>query len=94
MTVPTIKSYLELKYRERVQIIVTEDLIEGEKPVVVKLKEKLRKFLIMVETGNPQFVIACFATCVACCAICCLNVLLLMKCQSVTTYLVRIWSPC
>lgn len=79
LTVPTIKSYLELEYRKRGNMIEIEDLVEGEKPVEVKLKENLRKFYIMVKTGNPQFVMARSATCAACCAICCLNGLLLLE---------------
>ncbi|CAN4099708.1 unnamed protein product [Withania somnifera] len=79
LTVPTIKSCLELKYRERGQMIAVQDLVEGEKPVEVKLKENLRKFYIMGETGNPQFVMARSATCAACCFICCLNGLLLLE---------------
>ncbi|KAJ8557960.1 hypothetical protein K7X08_004726 [Anisodus acutangulus] len=79
LTVPTIKSYMELKYRKRVQTIAIDDLVEGEKPVEVKLKENLRNFFIMAETGDPQFVMARSATCAACCAICCLNGLLLLE---------------
>ncbi|KAH0664205.1 hypothetical protein KY284_029136 [Solanum tuberosum] len=79
LTVPTIKSYLELEYRERGNMIEIDDLVEGEKPVEVKLKENLRKFFVMAKTGNPQFVMARSATCAACCAICCLNCLLLLK---------------
>ncbi|KAF3652885.1 putative nascent polypeptide-associated complex subunit alpha-like protein-like [Capsicum annuum] len=73
LTVPMIKSHLELKYRERCQMISVEDLVEGEKPVEVELKETLRKFFIMAETGSPQFVMARSVTCSACCALCCLN---------------------
>ncbi|KAH0749060.1 hypothetical protein KY290_028292 [Solanum tuberosum] len=79
LTVPTIKSYLELEYRERGNMIEIDDLVDGEKPVEVKLKENLRKFFVMAKTGNPQFVMARSATCAACCAICCLNCLLLLK---------------
>ncbi|XP_059301941.1 uncharacterized protein LOC132053862 [Lycium ferocissimum] len=79
LTVPTIKCYLELKYRGKVQEILLQDLVEGEKPVEVKLEENLRKFLIMAETGNPQFVLARSAICATCCAICCLNGLLLLE---------------
>ncbi|KAK4718747.1 hypothetical protein R3W88_017085 [Solanum pinnatisectum] len=79
LTVPTIKSYLELEYRERGNMIEIDDLVEGEKPVEVKLKENLRKFFVMAKTGNPQFVMARSATCAACCAICCLNCLLLLE---------------
>ncbi|XP_049372988.1 uncharacterized protein LOC125837959 [Solanum verrucosum] len=79
LTVPTIKSYLELEYRERGNMIEIDDLVDGEKPVEVKLKENLSKFFVMAKTGNPQFVMARSATCAACCAICCLNCLLLLE---------------
>lgn len=79
LTVPTIKSYLELEYREKGNMIDIDDLVEGEKPVEVKLKGNLRKFFVMAKTGNPQFVMARSATCAACCAICCLNGLLLLE---------------
>ncbi|XP_049387394.1 uncharacterized protein LOC125851669 [Solanum stenotomum] len=79
LTVPTIKSYLELEYRERGNMIEIDDPVDGEKPVEVKLKENLSKFFVMAKTGNPQFVMARSATCAACCAICCLNCLLLLE---------------
>ncbi|XP_015160544.1 uncharacterized protein [Solanum tuberosum] len=79
LTVPTIKSYLELEYRERGNMIEIDYLVDGEKPVEVKLKENLSKFFVMAKTGNPQFVMARSATCAACCAICCLNCLLLLE---------------
>ncbi|CAA2996430.1 Hypothetical predicted protein [Olea europaea subsp. europaea] len=60
-------------------LIASEDPRENGMTAIEKLKEDVKKYWIMAETGNPQFVMARSVTCTACCAICFLNVLLLLS---------------
>ncbi|CAA2984459.1 Hypothetical predicted protein [Olea europaea subsp. europaea] len=77
LVVPTTKKYLEFEFRKIDSMIASEDPRENGMTAIEKLKEDLKKYWIMAETGNPQFVMARSVTCTACCAICILNVLML-----------------
>ncbi|CAA3009487.1 Hypothetical predicted protein [Olea europaea subsp. europaea] len=58
MKVFTSKLYLEHKYNELRTRISAEELQGGELMDFDKLKSRVKKFWVMAETGNPQFVMA------------------------------------
>ncbi|CAA2958782.1 Hypothetical predicted protein [Olea europaea subsp. europaea] len=79
LVIPTTKKYLEFEFRKIDSLIASEDPQENGMTAIEKLKEDMKKYWIMAETGNPQFVMARSVTCTACCAICFLNVLVLSE---------------
>ncbi|KAA8532518.1 hypothetical protein F0562_032666 [Nyssa sinensis] len=79
ITVPATKRYLEQKYSEIHKIASGEDLKETGNLTVQKLKEDVRKYWMMAETSNPQFVVARSVTCSASGAICFLTALILVE---------------
>ncbi|CAA3027274.1 Hypothetical predicted protein [Olea europaea subsp. europaea] len=58
LTVFTSKMYLEDKYKELRARISAEELQGGELMDFDKLKSRVKKYWVMAETGNPQFVMA------------------------------------
>ncbi|CAA3000769.1 Hypothetical predicted protein [Olea europaea subsp. europaea] len=58
LTVFTSKMYLEDKYKELRTLISAEELQGGELMDFDKLKSRVKKYWVMAETGNPQFVMA------------------------------------
>ncbi|CAA2996433.1 Hypothetical predicted protein [Olea europaea subsp. europaea] len=79
LVVPTTKKHLEFEFRKIDSLIASEDPRENGMTAIEKLKEDVKKYWIMAETGHPQFVMARSVTCTACCAICFLNVLVLSE---------------
>ncbi|XP_022738839.1 uncharacterized protein LOC111291400 [Durio zibethinus] len=75
LTVPTIKHYLELKYKKKYEMTQKECLKSNEtdKTVEEKLKEALMKYWMMAHTSSPQFVIGRSVTCTASGALCLLS---------------------
>ncbi|XWS61976.1 hypothetical protein CRYUN_Cryun07bG0171100 [Craigia yunnanensis] len=75
LTVPTIKNYLELKYKKKYEIAHKECSKSNEtgKTVEEKLKEGLLKYWMMAHTGSPQFVMGRSVTCTASGALCLLS---------------------
>ncbi|WOH12187.1 hypothetical protein DCAR_0831686 [Daucus carota subsp. sativus] len=71
LAVPTTKKYLEWKYSElhRVAFYKPEEN-KGKLIRVEKLIEDVRKYWMMVQTGNPQFVLARSVTCAAAGVVC------------------------
>ncbi|KAK1378250.1 Transmembrane protein [Heracleum sosnowskyi] len=71
VAVPTTKKYLEWKYSElhRVAFYKPEEN-KGRLIRVEKLIEDIRKYWMMVQTGNPQFVLARSVTCAAAGVVC------------------------
>ncbi|KAL8103203.1 hypothetical protein AgCh_027659 [Apium graveolens] len=71
VAVPTTKRYLEWKYRElhRVAFYKPEEK-KGRLIRVESLIEDVRKYWMMVQTGNPQFVLARSVTCAAAGVVC------------------------
>ncbi|CAI9777568.1 unnamed protein product [Fraxinus pennsylvanica] len=58
LTVFTSKKYLEHKYKELSTRISVEELQGDELMDFDKLKSRVKKYWVMAETGNPQFVMA------------------------------------
>lgn len=74
LTVPTSKEILELKYREKHRMTSNEELEKSEHlSTTARLKDHVKKYWVMAESGEPQFVMATSATCAASCVICVLN---------------------
>ncbi|CAK9173202.1 unnamed protein product [Ilex paraguariensis] len=81
LAVPTTKKYLELKYSEMQKKVSSEESDEPGKPAAEKLKEDLRKYWVVAETGCPQFAMARSAPCSASGAICFLTAILLAEAE-------------
>ncbi|KAL7594888.1 hypothetical protein Lser_V15G28894 [Lactuca serriola] len=64
------KQILESKYQS---VLKNEDLQPGGRLTVEKLKQYVRKYSIMAETGSPQFMTACSATTTASGVLCALS---------------------
>lgn len=75
--IPTSKQVVELKYREKHKR--EEPAKTDEFSTVKKLKDNLKKYWMMAESGGPQFVMASSATCSASGAICFLTFLILVE---------------
>ncbi|XP_022893646.1 uncharacterized protein LOC111408095 [Olea europaea var. sylvestris] len=58
LTVFTSKRYLEHKYKELQTRILAEELQGDQIMDFDKLKSRVKKYWVMAETGNPQFVMA------------------------------------
>ena len=77
LTIPISKQVLETKYLEKQKMEEPEKTDEFSS--VEKLKEKVKKYWMMAESGGPQFVMASTATCSALGAICFLSILILVE---------------
>ncbi|XVF13362.1 hypothetical protein REPUB_Repub08aG0201900 [Reevesia pubescens] len=75
LTVPTIKHYLELKYKKKYEMAQKEcaKSNETDKTVEVKLREALMRYWMMAHTCSPQFVMGRSVTCTASGALCLLS---------------------
>ncbi|KAK2977776.1 hypothetical protein RJ640_029972 [Escallonia rubra] len=62
LAVSISKRILEVKYRDMHKTVSTEEPKESNKSSVEILKDVVRKYWLMAETGSPQFVMACSAT--------------------------------
>ncbi|XVF52629.1 hypothetical protein PTKIN_Ptkin05aG0033600 [Pterospermum kingtungense] len=67
LTVPTIKHYLELKYKKKYELAQEECSKSDatDKNVEEKLKEALMRYWMMAHTSSPQFVMGRSVTCTA-----------------------------
>lgn len=90
LTVPTVKRYLELKYKKKYEMAQKECLMprESGQPLVDKLREALMKFWMMAHTCSPQFVVGRSVTCTASGALCLLSAAILAEAM-VRFYLMR-----
>ncbi|KAF5729858.1 hypothetical protein HS088_TW20G00223 [Tripterygium wilfordii] len=91
LTVPTIKRYLEIKYKMKHEKALKEGCSEqecsatkeaysdSERTLLQKLKEDLMKHWMMAHTSSPQFVMGRSATCIASGAFCLLGALVLTE---------------
>ncbi|KAL3499557.1 hypothetical protein ACH5RR_038650 [Cinchona calisaya] len=74
LTIPTTKSYFDLKYKKKHKLAMKECNDKSNRcpsqKVSHKLKEDLTKYWMMAHTCNPQFVMARIATCSASGAFC------------------------
>ncbi|KAK3003452.1 hypothetical protein RJ639_018153 [Escallonia herrerae] len=86
LAVPISKRILELKYRDMHKTISTEEPKESNKSSVEILKDVVKKYWLMAETGSPQFVMALSATSSASGAICLVVAILLVNAEF------RMWS--
>ncbi|KAL4346459.1 hypothetical protein GQ457_17G020920 [Hibiscus cannabinus] len=76
LTVPTIKHYLELKYRKKYEMAqkeCSESDSNQTKSLDEKLGEALMRYWMMAHTCSPQFVIGRSVTCTASGALCLLS---------------------
>ncbi|PSS24002.1 NADH-ubiquinone oxidoreductase [Actinidia chinensis var. chinensis] len=80
-TVATTKKHLELKYGEIHKIISSEESEQSGRLTVGELKENVKKYWMMVETGGLQFVMARSVTCSASGLICFLTALILAEAE-------------
>ncbi|KAK2977778.1 hypothetical protein RJ640_029974 [Escallonia rubra] len=85
LAVPISKRILELKYRDMHKTVSTEEPKESNKSSVEILKDVVRKYWLMAETGSPQFVMACSATSSTSGVICLMVAVLLVEAE------VRVW---
>ncbi|XP_059659020.1 uncharacterized protein LOC132305394 [Cornus florida] len=87
LTVSTTKKHLQLKYSDLHQSTSGEVELEDIGMVTVqKLRDYVKKYWMMAETGSPQFVIARSVTCSASGAICSLTTIILAEAE-LRTYL-------
>ncbi|KAE8683791.1 hypothetical protein F3Y22_tig00111166pilonHSYRG00022 [Hibiscus syriacus] len=72
LTVPTIKHYLELKYKKKYEMAQKECSVANEtnNSLEDKLREALMRYWMMTYTCSPQFVIGRSVTCTASGALC------------------------
>ncbi|XVF10817.1 hypothetical protein REPUB_Repub07fG0216300 [Reevesia pubescens] len=75
LIVPTIKHYLEFKYKKKYELAQREcaKSDETDKKVEEKLKEALLRYWMMAHTSSPQFVMGRSVTCTASGALCLLS---------------------
>ncbi|KAK2968678.1 hypothetical protein RJ640_016978, partial [Escallonia rubra] len=85
LAVPISKRILELKYQDMHKTVSTEEPKESNKSRVEILKDVVRKYWLMAETGSPQFVMACSATSSTSGVICLMVAVLLVEAE------VRMW---
>ncbi|KAK2988105.1 hypothetical protein RJ640_023854 [Escallonia rubra] len=85
LAVPISKRILEVKYRDMHKTVSTEEPKESNKSSVDFLKDVVRKYWLMAETGSPQFVMACSATSTTSGVICLMVAISLVEAE------VRIW---
>nr|GME03072.1 ATP-dependent RNA helicase [Ipomoea batatas]GME17453.1 ATP-dependent RNA helicase [Ipomoea batatas] len=78
LVVPTTKKILERKYHEISEMICAES-VEGGGVEIEILKEDVRKYWLMAESSNPQFVMVRSPTCFASSAISCLSAIVLCE---------------
>ncbi|KAD3641915.1 hypothetical protein E3N88_31139 [Mikania micrantha] len=59
LTIPTSKKILEFKYQVTNKIILSDQRLQhSQLSTVDRLRQHVRRFWVMAETGNPQFVMA------------------------------------
>ncbi|KAD3641913.1 hypothetical protein E3N88_31137 [Mikania micrantha] len=56
LTIPTFKGILEFKYQAANKMFLTDQRVQMS--IVDKLRQHVRRYWVMAETGNPQFVMA------------------------------------
>ncbi|KAL8201401.1 hypothetical protein R6Q57_012740 [Mikania cordata] len=71
LIVPTFKGILELKYQVANKMSLTDQRVQMS--VVDKLRQHVRRYWVMAETGNPQFVMASNPLSTACGLVCVLS---------------------
>ncbi|KAK3014194.1 hypothetical protein RJ639_008695 [Escallonia herrerae] len=81
LAVPISKRILEVKYRDMHKRVSTEEPKESNKSSVEILKDVVRKYWLMAETGSPQFVMACSATSSTSGVICLMVAVLLVEAE-------------
>ncbi|XP_019173199.1 PREDICTED: uncharacterized protein LOC109168602 [Ipomoea nil] len=79
LAVPKMKQDLEVQFFEMKRTMEMAESDDVDKSGLSKLEEDLKKYWVMAETGNPQFVMARSVTCSAACAICCVNFVILLE---------------
>ncbi|KAL7129050.1 hypothetical protein ABFS83_13G037000 [Erythranthe nasuta] len=79
LMVPTAKREIDSTYREMHRRISNDKKVEWGKFSVDELRIPVRKYWVMAETGNSQFVIARSVTCVASGLVCLLSGLTLLE---------------
>nr|GMC84876.1 ATP-dependent RNA helicase [Ipomoea batatas] len=79
LAVPKMKQDLEVQFFEAKRMMEKSESDDIEKSGLSKLEEDLKKYWVMAETGNPQFVMARSVTCSAACVICCVNFAILLE---------------
>ncbi|KAK2977775.1 hypothetical protein RJ640_029971 [Escallonia rubra] len=85
LAVPISKRILELKYRDMHKTVSTEEPKESNQSSVENLKDIVRKYWLMEETGSPQFVMARSATSSASGVICIMVAVVLLEAE------LRVW---
>ncbi|KAM7525584.1 hypothetical protein LguiA_015486 [Lonicera macranthoides] len=93
LAVPITKQDLEWKYGEIHRLSSSEEEAEetSRKITIEKLAGYVKRYWIMAETGNPQFVMARFATCSSVGAICFLAGLILIEAELQMAFRVGSW---
>ncbi|KAL1568218.1 hypothetical protein AAHA92_03614 [Salvia divinorum] len=75
----TAKKCLETKYQEKHNLSARDEYSDREEVVVGKLMNLVKKYWVMAETSNPQFVIARSSACASAGVICLGNALILVQ---------------
>ncbi|XP_022154499.1 uncharacterized protein LOC111021764 [Momordica charantia] len=90
LTVPSTKSYLEMRYNLKYELASREcaENKKAGKAAVERLREAMMKYWMMAHTCSPQFVIGRSATCTASGAICLLSAAILAE-ATVRSYLMQ-----
>ncbi|XP_059659034.1 uncharacterized protein LOC132305408 [Cornus florida] len=81
LTVSTTKKHLQLKYSDLHKITSTEESVGIGMATTQKLKDYVKKYWMMAETGSPQFVMARSVNCSALGAICSLTTVILLEAE-------------
>lgn len=79
LTIPSTKSYFDLKYRKKYKLAIEKCDKNINPRVPEKLKDDLTRYWMMANTCNPQFVIGRIATCTASGAFCLLSAVILAE---------------
>ncbi|XP_060210248.1 uncharacterized protein LOC132637122 [Lycium barbarum] len=79
LSLATTKNILELQYKETYETTLRDDGLASGKLSIDRLRVTVEKCWMMVETGNPQFVMACSVTFSTSGIICVLASLILME---------------
>ncbi|KAL0417094.1 UNVERIFIED_CONTAM: hypothetical protein Slati_3541300 [Sesamum latifolium] len=78
LMVPTAKRYIESGYQE-MHKRVSNEKVEWGKFTIDELKVVVRRYLVMAETGSPQFVVGRSVTCVISGGMCLLMAIILLE---------------
>ncbi|KVH95505.1 uncharacterized protein LOC112528593 [Cynara cardunculus var. scolymus] len=79
LAVPTTKSYLDIKYTQKLKLTNIECFRKKSSSITEGIREDLRKYWILAYSSSPQFVIGRSAPCTASGAFCLLNSLILVE---------------